>query len=483
MCSDGSHIILIALEDGACADAAVDLPCNAVPVAFRVDTAVNKETFLNGIEITAEFKHLFHEENGTFLELAGLVTEIAVLFELDHFHKAVQTDKGLLCGIAGFDIIDMPRYVPALIGSNSALDISTGELGDYHVENMGYGCFTGAGLDILSVHLRTHAVFVEKITKCNSVGEIHVNTGSRGCSRGNGGQADILLGNTDACREDSIDRMLNHEFGHDLPCFAGGCISVVCTVYLGHSCPCDELLALTGINKGTDHVDIAVDYIVLRILVYAVDALFCEHNSNIGTCNAGNIAVIIDGSSDFIFDHVKGFALSTNLLSGDWNTAHTLRSTFDKPVKVALTGGADDHDMVCTMVRCHAHTADIVFKSAGSDLRGDYGSRLRINISEIMSRRKGNTALKGFGAVMVFKRTHVQILNGFTPYPATAAGTVILEILENFGYVNGFIGCKSVIAHQLLPPLNRFSASCQSPPSIRARPASRISIFLDFARR
>ena len=54
------------------------------------------------------------------------------------------------------------------------------------------------------------------------------------------------------------------------------CVCIVCTVNLRHAGPCDKLLAFARINKRTNHIDVAVDDVVLRVLVNAVYAFFCN---------------------------------------------------------------------------------------------------------------------------------------------------------------------------------------------------------------
>ena len=144
---------------------------------------------------------------------------------------------------------------------------------------------------------------------------------------------------------------------------------------------------------------------------------------------------------------------------------------------MTLACGTDDHDVVCTVICGHAHTANIVFKSAGSDLGSDNRAGLRVYISKVVGGGKGNAPFKGFGAVMVFKRSHVQVFCRFTPGPAPAARAIVFKILEDLCDINGLIGRKLIIAHYSLPPLKRFSASVQSLPSTRAIPASRMGRF------
>ena len=126
----------------------------------------------------------------------------------------------------------------------------------------------------------------------------------------------------------------------------------------------------------------------------------------------------------------------------------------------------------------HAHSSDIVLKSARGYLGRDDGAGLWVDIVEVMGGGKRHGALEGFCTIVVLKRTHVQILDGLAPCPTSATGTVILEVLEYFVYIDGLVGCKLVITHCLLPPSNCASASCQSLPSHSASPAVRMSVFV-----
>ena len=163
--------------------------------------------------------------------------------------------------------------------------------------------------------------------------------------------------------------------------------------------------------------------------MHAVHAFFGEHHGDIRAGNAGNIAVVIDRTANFILDHVERLALRTNLLARNRHAAHALRGAFDEAVKMALAGGADDHDVICAMVRAHAHAADVVLKAAGGDLCCDDGHRLRVDVVKIMRRRQRDGILQRLGAVLIHKRAHFEAGGRLAPGPAAPAGTVVFKIL------------------------------------------------------
>ena len=74
--------------------------------------------------------------------------------------------------------------------------------------------------------------------------------------------------------------MLHQEFGHDLPCFPGGGVGIVGAVNLKHVYAGHEFFSFSSIDKRTDHVDIAVQDIVLGVLVSPVYSFFSEEDGN-----------------------------------------------------------------------------------------------------------------------------------------------------------------------------------------------------------
>ncbi|MPM60736.1 hypothetical protein SDC9_107588 [bioreactor metagenome] len=99
-----------------------------------------------------------------------------------------------------------------------------------------------------------------------------------------------------------VDRVLHHELGHDLPGVPCSGVRVMRAVNLRHVAPFDELFALRRVHKRAYHVDVAVDDVILRILMAAVNAFLREHDRDIRSRNAADIAVIIDGPADLVFD-------------------------------------------------------------------------------------------------------------------------------------------------------------------------------------
>ena len=182
--------------------------------------------------------------------------------------------------------------------------------------------------------------------------------------------------------------MLNDKLRHYLPCFSCGCVSVMSSVDLENAGPCKNLLGFACVNKGSYAVDISVKYVVLRVLVSAVDTFFSEHYCYVRSCYSGYVGVIVDWTAYFVFDDVQSLSLSSNLLSRYRNTADTLRGTFHKSVDVGLTHMSNNHDMVSAVPCSHSHSSDVVFKTSGSDLSSDYRHWLRVDAVKIFCRRK-----------------------------------------------------------------------------------------------
>ena len=83
--------------------------------------------------------------------------------------------------------------------------------------------------------------------------------------------------------------MLYDELGHYLPSVSCCSVGIVSSVDLEHAGPSHDLLGFAGVYEGSYHVNVSVKYVVLRILVSAVDTFFCEHYSDIRSCNTGNV--------------------------------------------------------------------------------------------------------------------------------------------------------------------------------------------------
>ncbi len=87
---DRGKIIRGPKEKAVISDAAFRIPGDAVPLAVGVLGAVDKEAFLDGIEIAAGVDDLLHEEDGPLLQLPDPVPQGAVPLDLHHLADAVQ---------------------------------------------------------------------------------------------------------------------------------------------------------------------------------------------------------------------------------------------------------------------------------------------------------------------------------------------------------------------------------------------------------
>ncbi|MPN46795.1 hypothetical protein SDC9_194394 [bioreactor metagenome] len=169
---------------------------------------------------------------------------------------------------------------------------------------MRHRCFARAGLDVLRVHLRAHAVTRKEPAQRNRIRQVHIDTGPRRRRRRHGGQADVPLRHTDLAAVERVDCMLHHQFRHDFPGVPRSRVCVVRTVDLRHVCPFDELLALRRVYERAHHIDVAIDHVVLRVLMAAVDALFREHDRDIRPSHAADVAMVVDRAADFVFNQV-----------------------------------------------------------------------------------------------------------------------------------------------------------------------------------
>ena len=474
VCSDRSHVVLISLVDEAVADTTVDLTGNTVTVTSRVFSGVDEEAFFDSLEVTTDFEDLFHEQGRLFADLSGLLDQMAFLLQFDHIHQTVHTDQSLLCSVASFDVVDVPRNVTAFIRCDGGLDIRAGQLGDHHVHDMGNSRFTSGGVDVLGVHLRSHAVFAQEVTQCDSVRQIVVDARCRCSRRRYCGQADVFGFDAAQFGELGVDSVLDDQFRHDFPCITSCCVRVVRTVDLSHVSPCQDGLGLAGVDEGTDAVDVSVQYVVLGILVNTVDAFFSEHDSDVRTSNAGYVGMVVDRTANFILDQVDGFSLCTDNLTGDRDTTDTLGGTFDQTIHVGLAGSTNDHEVVSAVPCSHSHTTDIVFETAGCDLGGDNGQRLRVRAFKILRRRKRNTLLERFGSISVSERSDLDARCRGSPGPAFSSGFIFIEVLQEFFDVQFFILLQRF--HPYFPPLNSAATSSHPSPLASMMLASRMDI-------
>ena len=61
------------------------------------------------------------------------------------------------------------------------------------------------------------------------------------------------------------------------------------SVYLKNVGPCPYLLGFACVYERSYAVDVSVEYVVLRVLMGAIDAFFCEQYSYVRSCNTGYI--------------------------------------------------------------------------------------------------------------------------------------------------------------------------------------------------
>ena len=349
---------------------------------------------------------------------------------------------------------------------------------------MGHCGVPCGGLNILGVHLGAHPVLREQVPQRHRIGQVHEHAGGRGGRGGNGGQADILLVNAHAGGERRVDGVLHHQLRHHLPRLPRSGVGVVCAVDLGHARPSYELFRLAGVHKGADHIDIAVNDIVLGVLVDAVDALLGKHHRHLRSGHAGDIGVVVDGTAHFIFNQVQGLPLGADLLAGDGHAADPLGGTLNQTVEVGLSGGADDHDVVRAVVGGHAHTADVVLKAARGNLGGDGGNGLGVDVVEVVGRHQAHALpAHGLGNLPVDEGTRVLVLRRFAPDPVSPPGAVLVQVLQNFLHVNALVHLQFLFTHALTPPSKRPAARSHSFPSARAAPASRMDMFSALDRR
>ncbi len=291
--------------------------------------------------------------------------------------------------------------------------------------------FARGGFHVLRVHLCTHLVAVHVVPKRDCIRQVEKYARGRRGRRGHGGQADVLRLHADFFREQRVDGVLHDELGHHLPRFSRRGVRVVRAVDLSDVGPGHNFFRFAGVHKRAHAVDVAVQHVVLRVLVSAVHAFFCEHDRHVGTGDAGYVGVIVDGTAHFVLDEVERLPLRADLLSGDRHTADARRRPLDEAVDMGLAHGADDHDVVRSVPRAHAHSPDVVFETTGSDFRRNRLGRLRVHVVEVLRGREPRALRQRFGQVAIGKRAHFEVRIFFPPRPAAPAGFVAFQILED----------------------------------------------------
>ena len=167
-------------------------------------------------------------------------------------------------------------------------------------------------------------------------------------------------------------------------------------VDLEDTCAVHHFLSFGSVYEGAQHVNVAVEHVVLRVLVSTVDAFLGKENGNFRTGHTRHITVEVYGTAYLFFDLIAGLAAGTNLLAGDGHTAHAFGSAFQETVNVALPGGADDHQVIGAMPGGHAHAADVIFKAARGNLGGDNATRLWVNVIKVFRSRKTDAIFERF---------------------------------------------------------------------------------------
>ncbi len=275
--------------------------------------------------------------------------------------------------------------------------------------------------------------------------------------------------------------MLNHELRADLPRLHGGGVGVVSAVDLKDLRPCHDLLRLAGVDEATDHVDVAVEYVVLWILVSAVHALLGEHHCDVGAGHARDVGVEVDRTADLLLDHVEGLPACANLLSGDGYSAYPLGGSLEERVDVRLSGGADDHDVVGSVPGGHTHPSDVVLEATRGYLCSEDAVGLRVDIAEAAAPGKRYGVLDSLCRLVVIEIADPAVLTAsLPPGPSSPLRAVALKVLEYLFYVEPLLGIELHHAHPF-PKISSTVSHCF--PSARASPASRTDTPIFFERR
>jgi len=394
--ADWREIIRLPFKYRTRPDAVAHLAWDPITISLGIKAAVDEESVFDRGEISADLNHLLHEQNGAFLQLAYILAERAIPVDRHHLAQAVHPDQCLPRRVDRRDIVGVPGHVPPLVRCDGRLDVGAGEPRDHHVQRVGDGGFAGLGLHVLRVLLGTHLVVREKVAQRDCIWQVQPHAGSWRSGRRYRRQGDIFRLDADFSGKCTVDRMLHHEFGTDLPGLHGSRVGIVGAIDLQYAAEGDDFLDLTSVDKAAQHVDVAIKDVVLRILVGSVNALLDEHHGNIGSGNAGYVGVQIDRPTDFFFDQVQCAAGGPDLFARYRDTADPLGRALDQGVDVRLAGGPDDHDVVSAIPGGHAHAADVVFEPAGGDLGRDHTVRLRIDPAESTAGRQWNRLFEGF---------------------------------------------------------------------------------------
>ncbi len=432
MVADRGEVIGVAGDDRVRADAALAIAGDAVAVALGVLGRVDEKALLDGCKIAANLDHFFQEGDGPVLDVADHLAQRAFQVQAEQLLDPIQGGPGLLDGLDAADVVVVPGHVAAFIRRDRALDVGAGQHRDQRVDGVGADGFFDIGFDIAGVLLGAHLVFGEEIAQRHRVGQVVPQLGGGRRVRRDGGQADQVFVHPDRDREGAVDAVLDHQLGHHQPAGLGGGVGVVGAVDLEDPRAGHHALGFGRVHKRAVHVDVAVEHVVLRVLVGAVDAFFGEQHGHFRSGHAGDIAVEVDRAADFFFDQVAGFAAGADLLAGDRHAAGAFGRAFHQPVDVALPGGADDHHVVGAVPGGHAHAAEVVLEAPGGDLGGDHAAGLRVDVVEILGGRQADAVLERAGHIPEVERAHLHAFGRHVPPdPALAGRMVALQVLQD----------------------------------------------------
>ena len=334
----------------------------------------------------------------------------------------------LLGGVDRGDVVVVPRHVAALVGRDGGLDVGAGQPRDHQVHHVADGRVAGVGLHVAGVLLGAHLVLAEQVAQRDArrAGPCACRAPARrpaAPSRARclpcGMPIDTENAQLMACWTSSSGMTF-----HALTAVALAlCAPSICS--MPHSS--HDALGDGGVHEAAVHVDVAVQHVVLRVLVRAVDALLGEHDRDLGPRDAAHVAVEVDRPSDLVFDQVERAPGDPALLAGDRDAAHALGRAFEQAVDVALAGGADDHHVVGAVPGGHAHAADVVFEASRRDLGRHDAVGLRVDVVEVVRRRQRDAVREALRGLPVAELVELLVGDLLAPRPAEAARAVVLD--------------------------------------------------------
>src|SRR5674476_1026548 len=238
--------------------------------------------------------------------VAAVNTATQSLVGMDGLREMVKLDREALLGcVHGGDVVVVPGHVAALVGRDRALDVGAREPADHEVHDVRDRGVAAVGLHVARVLLGAHLVLAEEVAEGDGVGQVHAHAGRRGRVGRHGAQADVLFGHAHADRVGAVDGVLHKQLGHHVPGLHGHRVGVVGAVDLGHAYAGHHVLGHRRVDEAAVHVDVAVQDVVLRVLVGAVDALLGEHHGHLRPGDAAHVAVEVDRPPHLVLDEVE----------------------------------------------------------------------------------------------------------------------------------------------------------------------------------